>query len=270
MDEDPILVEKRDGYRVITLNRPAAGSTPSPSRCIRRSRPRSPRPRATKPAARCCSPARAAHSCSGQDLQRARAAVGRRSWCRAKGLKKYFNPLVLKLRALPFPVVVCGERHRGGCGPQRRARLRRRAGGDGPRPSRRCSRRSVSFPMRAARGSCRGWSARRGPRAWRCWPSRSPAEKAEQWGPDLEGRCRRHADGGSRKLCADFARGPTVAYGLIKRALDAAEEQRSGGQLDLEAQYAARGRQHRRTTKGAVRRVPGQAEAGVHGQALAR
>ena len=40
----------------------------------------------------------------------------------------------------------------------------------------------------------------------------------------------------AEKLCADFAQGPTVAFDLIKRALDAAENNDLATQLDLERQ----------------------------------
>src|SRR5262245_60900027 len=103
MDETPILVEKRDGYRVIMLNRPqrlnaftipmhqalaaAVAEAESDQTC---------RALLLTGAGRAF--------CSGQDLNE-RVLPSGEDVVPGEGLKKYFNPLVLKLRALPFPVV---------------------------------------------------------------------------------------------------------------------------------------------------------------------
>ena len=54
MDEQPILVERQPGYRVITLNRPQRLNAFTEADAPGVARLRSPRPRPTKPAARCC------------------------------------------------------------------------------------------------------------------------------------------------------------------------------------------------------------------------
>ena len=61
------------------------------------------------------------------------------------------------------------------------------------------------------------------------------AEKAEQWGLIWKVFDDAMLMVEAEKLCAEFAQGPTVAYDLIKRALDAAEENDLATQLDLEA-----------------------------------
>jgi hypothetical protein len=53
-------------------------------------------------------------------------------------------------------------------------------------------------------------------------------------GPDLEGRRRCGFDDEAEKLCVHFSTAPTSGLGLIKRALDAAEDNDLSAQLDLE------------------------------------
>ena len=61
-----------------------------------------------------------------------------------------------------------------------------------------------------------------------------PAEKAEQWG--LIWKAVDDADlmPEAEKLCVHFSTAPTMGLGLIKRALDAAEDNDLSAQLDLE------------------------------------
>jgi len=103
MDENPVLVEKRGGYRVITLNRPQrlnAFNEPMQRALV-----------AAVAAAETDENCRAllltgtgrAFS-SGQDLSERINAAGEVTVPGA-ALEQYYNPLVRKLRALPFPVV---------------------------------------------------------------------------------------------------------------------------------------------------------------------
>ena len=103
MDENPVLVEKREGYRVITLNRPQrlnAFNEPMQQALV-----------AAVAAAETDENCRAllltgtgrAFS-SGQDLSERINAAGEVTLPGA-ALEQYYNPLVRKLRALPFPVV---------------------------------------------------------------------------------------------------------------------------------------------------------------------
>src|SRR5690606_26541949 len=103
MDEAPILVDKRDGYRVVTLNRPhrlnafdeamhhalraaldEAGSDPSCRALLLTGAGRG--------------------FCAGQDLSTRAAAINKRPDLGAS-LENFYNPLVRRLRSLPFPVV---------------------------------------------------------------------------------------------------------------------------------------------------------------------
>ena len=103
MDENPVLVEKREGYRVITLNRPQrlnAFNEPMQQALV-----------AAVAEAETDETCRAllltgtgrAFS-SGQDLSERINAAGEVT-VPGEALEKYYNPLVRKLRALPFPVV---------------------------------------------------------------------------------------------------------------------------------------------------------------------
>ena len=103
LDESPILVEKRDGYRIVTLNRPARlNAFTIPMHQV---------------LAREIAGAEADKTCrallitgtgrafsTGQDLNERVTATGD-VVIPGEALEKYYNPLVLKLRALPFPVV---------------------------------------------------------------------------------------------------------------------------------------------------------------------
>src|ERR1700716_2748229 len=103
MDEMPILIERRDGYRVVTLNRPQRlNAFTEAMHCALRE---------ALSAAENDSACRALlltgagrGFCSGQDLGDRLSAAGETSVL-GGALEAYYNPLIRKLRALPFPVV---------------------------------------------------------------------------------------------------------------------------------------------------------------------
>ena len=231
MDENPVLVDRREGYRIITLNRPqrlnafngpmqqalleAVADTEQDQSC---------RALLITGAGRAFS--------SGQDLSE-RVTPSGEVIVPGEALQKYYNPLVLKLRALPFPVV---------------AAVNGTAAGVSCNIALACdivlAARSASFlqpfarlgiipdgggtwllPRLVGQARARGLALLAEP---------LPAEKAEQWGliwkvvddaalmPEAE------------KLCSHFATAPTYGLGLIKRAFDAAEDNELAAQLDLE------------------------------------
>jgi 2-(1,2-epoxy-1,2-dihydrophenyl)acetyl-CoA isomerase len=231
MDESPILVERRDGYRLITLNRPArlnAFTIPMHQVLAKEvadaERDASCRALLITGAGRAFS--------TGQDLNERIAADGS-VVIPGEALEKYYNPLVLKLRALPFPVVAAVN---GVCAG---ASCNIALGCDIVLAAR-----SASFLQPFARlgiipdaggtwllprlvGQARA-------RALALLAEPLSAERAEQWGLIWkvvdDDKLMDEAD----KLCAHFAQGPTYGYAQIKRAFDAAEDNNLATQLDLE------------------------------------
>ncbi len=232
MDEEPILVEKRDGYRVITLNRPRrlnAFTIPMHQALAAAFADAEKDPGCR---ALLLTGAGRAFS-SGQDLNE-RVLPSGEVVVPGEGLKKYFNPLILKLRALPFPVVCAVNGIAAGAGLNvalacdvvlaaksatftqvfAKIGLIPDAGG------------TWLLPRLVGQAKARGLALLAEPLT---------AEKAEQWGLIWKVFDDAMLMVEAEKLCAEFAQGPTVAYDLIKRALDAAEENDLATQLDLEA-----------------------------------
>src|SRR4051812_44966776 len=103
MDEAPILVDRRDGYRVLTLNRPARLNAFTEAMHVAL--------RDALAEAEADGDCRALlitgagrGFCAGQDLNDRLSQAGETPVL-GGALEAYYNPLVRKLRALPFPVV---------------------------------------------------------------------------------------------------------------------------------------------------------------------
>ena len=232
-DESPILVEKRDGYRIVTLNRPARlNAFTIPMHQV---------------LAREIAGAEADKTCrallitgtgrafsTGQDLNERVTAAGD-VVIPGEALEKYYNPLVLKLRALPFPVVcavngvaagascnialgcdiVIAARSASFLQPFARLGIIPDAGG------------TWLLPRLVGQARARGLALLAEPLS---------AEKAEQWGLIWKVVDDAVLMSEAEKLCTHFATAPTFGLGLIKRALDAAEDNGLATQLDLERQ----------------------------------
>jgi 2-(1,2-epoxy-1,2-dihydrophenyl)acetyl-CoA isomerase len=231
MDEQPVLVDLREGYRVLTLNRPQRLNAFTEALHVALA--------AALRDAEADSSCRALlltgagrGFCAGQDLTDRIAAPGETPQL-GGALEHHYNPLVRKLRALPFPVV---------------AAVNGVAAGAGANVALACdivlAARSASFVQAFARiglvpDSGGTWFLPRlvgaaRARALALLAEPVSAEQAAQWGliwkvfddaalmPEAE------------KLCAHFARAPTVGLALTKRALDAAETNDLSAQLDLE------------------------------------
>ena len=148
-------------------------------------------------------------------------------------LDAHYNPLVRKLRALPFPVIaaVNGVAAGAGCNIALACDIVLAA-------------RSASFIQSFARvglvpDSGGTWFLPRlvgvaRARGLALLAEPLPAEKAEQWG--LIWKCVDDAAlaGEAQKLCEHFATAPTQGLALIKRALDASATSTLDAQLDLE------------------------------------
>jgi 2-(1,2-epoxy-1,2-dihydrophenyl)acetyl-CoA isomerase len=231
MDEKPILIEKRDGYRVITLNRPQrlnAFNEPMQKALVDAvadaERDEHCRALLLTGNGRAFS--------SGQDLSERINAAGEIT-IPGESLEKYYNPLVRKIRALPFPVVcaVNGVAAGVSCNIalacdivlaarsatflQPFARLGIIPDGGG----------TWLLPRLVGQARARGLALLAEPLS---------ADKAEQWGLIWKVVDDAALMVEAERLCMHFATAPTFGLGVIKRALDAAEDNDLSAQLDLE------------------------------------
>jgi 2-(1,2-epoxy-1,2-dihydrophenyl)acetyl-CoA isomerase len=231
MDEIPVLVETRPGYRVLTLNRPqrlnaftvpmhealatAIAEAEADTNC---------RALLLTGAGRAF--------CTGQDLNERIAADGS-VVVPGEALEKYYNPLVLRLRALPFPVVAAVNGVAAGAGlnvalacdivlAARSATLTQVFARIGLIPD---AGGTWLLPRLVGQARARGLALLAEPLS---------AEKAEQWGLIWKAVDDEMLMSEAEKLCAHFATAPTQGLGLIKRALDASEDNDMATQLALE------------------------------------
>lgn len=231
MDETPILVEARAGYRVITLNRPHRLN--AFNEAMHKVLAAAVAEAEADPSCRALMLTGAGRGfCAGQDLSDRLVAPGETARVGA-ALDTYYNPLVRKLRALPFPVV---------------AAVNGVAAGAGANVALACdiviAARSATFIQAFAKlglvpdaggtwflprlvGQARA-------RALALLGEPVPAEQAERWGLIWKAVDDAALMGEAEKLCVHFANAPTFGLGLIKRALDASETNDLATQLDLE------------------------------------
>src|SRR5262245_11092450 len=231
MDETPILVERKAGYRVITLNRPQRlnAFTEAMHQALKRALDEA---EGDTDCRALLITGAGRGFCAGQDLNDRLSKTGETPVL-GGALETYYNPLVRKLRALPFPVV---------------AAVNGVAAGAGANIALACdivlAARSASFVQAFAKvgliPDCGGtWLLPRliGParaRALALTAEPLPADKAEAWGliwkalDDGELMAQAHA------LCARFIAAPTVALALIKRVLDESWSNDLDTQLELE------------------------------------
>ena len=231
MDESPILIERRDGYRIVTLHRPQRlnAFTVAMHQVLAEAIADAERDASCR--ALLITGAGRAFS-TGQDLNERVTASGD-VVVPGEALEKYYNPLVLKLRALPFPVIaavngiaagascnialgcdiVLAARSASFLQPFARLGLIPDAGG------------TWLLPRLVGQARARGLALLAEPLS---------AEKAEEWGLIWKVVDDAALMSEAEKLCAHFATQPTYGLGLIKRALDAAEDNDLPAQLDLE------------------------------------
>jgi 2-(1,2-epoxy-1,2-dihydrophenyl)acetyl-CoA isomerase len=231
MDETPILVERRAGYYMLTLNRPQRlNAFNEPMHQALAAAIAAAEGDPTCRALLLTGSGRA--FCTGQDLNDRLAKPGEQVVLGGT-LEQHYNPLIRKLRVLPFPVV---------------AAVNGAAAGAGCNIALACdivlAARSASFTQAFARiglvpDSGGTWHLPRlvgqaRARGLALLAEPLPAEKAEAWGLIWKAVDDDILMAEAEKLCAHFASAPTVGLGLIKRALDAAEDNDLSTQLDLE------------------------------------
>jgi 2-(1,2-epoxy-1,2-dihydrophenyl)acetyl-CoA isomerase len=231
MEEKPILVEQRSGYRVITLNRPQRlnAFTEAMHQALRAALAEA---EADESCRALLLTGAGRGFCAGQDLNDRLSKAGETPVL-GGALEAYYNPLVRTLRALPFPVV---------------AAVNGVAAGAGCNIALACdivlAGRAASFVQSFVKvglipDSGGSWILPRlvGParaRGLAMTAEPLPADKAEAWGLIWKAVDDGELLAEAEKLCAQFATAPTVGLALTKRALDAAWENDLDAQLDLE------------------------------------
>lgn len=231
MIAQPILVEKRAGYRVITLNRPERlnAFNEAMHEALRAALAEA----QTDGTCRALLIAGSGRAfCTGQDLHDRLAKPGEKI-VTGNTLETHYNPLIRTLRGLPFPVVaaVNGVAAGAGCNIALACDIVLAA-------------RSAQFIQSFARvgliPDCGGtWTLPRlvgeaRARGLALLAEPLSAEKAEAWG--LIWKCVDDAAlaGEAQKFCEHFATAPTYGLALTKRALNAAAGNTLDAQLDLE------------------------------------
>jgi 2-(1,2-epoxy-1,2-dihydrophenyl)acetyl-CoA isomerase len=231
MDEAPILAEQRNGYRVITLNRPQRLNACNEAMlgALRDALSEA----ENDAACRALLLTGAGRGfCAGQDLGDELSKAGETS-ALSGVLEAYYNPLVRKLRALPFPIV---------------AAVNGIAAGAGANIALACdvvlAARSASFVQAFVKvglvpDSGGTWFLPRlvGPARARglvLTGEPLPAEKAEAWGLIWKAVDDGALMAEAHRLCAEFATAATIGLALSKRALDESWNNDLESQLELE------------------------------------
>lgn len=231
MDETPILVDKRAGYYAVTLNRPQRlnSFTEAMHRALMAALAKA----EADPNCRALLLTGAGRGfCAGQDLGD-RLASGDMKPDLGATIGAFYNPLVQKLRALPFPVV---------------AAVNGVAAGAGANIALACdivlAGKSAKFVQAFAKiglvpDSGGTWFLPRlvgaaRARALSLLAEPLPAETAAEWGLIWKAVDDDKLLAEAEKMCAQFATGPTFGLAQIKRALDASETNDLGAQLELE------------------------------------
>ena len=199
MDETPILVDKREAF-ASSRSIARRGSMRSPRTCIARCNAALDEAEADSACRALLMTGAGRGFCAGQDLNDRLAKPGEKIVLGGT-LEHFYNPLVRKLRALPFPVVAAVNGVAAGAGANIALACdiviaAKSATFVQPFQDRPCARFRRHLVFAAA--------GRAGPRArrLRCWPSRCRPRRRRAMGPDLESGRRRRIAGGS----GNFAR----------------------------------------------------------------
>ncbi len=232
MDDKPVLVDLREGYRVVTLNRPERLNACTEAMHVALAAALEDAERDASCRALLLTGAGRGF-CAGQDLTD-RLGAGEAP-ALGHALENFYNPLVRKLRALPFPVV---------------AAVNGVAAGAGANVALACdivlAARSASFVQAFARigliPDCGGtWFLPRligtaRARALAMLAEPLPAETAAEWGLIWRMVEDERLMDEAQALAARLATQASTALALTKRALDAAGNNTLDHQLDLEGE----------------------------------
>ncbi len=231
MDEDPILVERREGWRVLTLNRP--------DRLNSFNEAMHERLMAALLEAEADEGCRALlltgagrGFCAGQDLSNRVFEPGVTPDL-TKTIERWYNPLVRKLRSFPMPIVCAVNGVAAGAGANialacdivlaaRSAKFIQAFAKIGLLPD---SGGTWFLPRLVGLARARGLALLAEP---------LPAEKAEAWGLIWKAVDDESLMIEAEKLAAHLATQPTIGLALTKQALDASWGNTLDRQLDLE------------------------------------
>ena len=231
MDENPVLVEKREGYRVLTLNRP--------DRLNSFNEATHERLMAALVEAEADETCRALlltgagrGFCAGQDLSNRVFEPGVVPDL-TRTIERWYNPLVRNLRALPMPIVCAVNGVAAGAGANialscdivlaaRSAKFIQAFAKIGLLPD---SGGTWFLPRLVGAARARGLALLAEP---------LPADKAEEWGLIWKAVDDESLMIEAVKLVEHLATQPTIGLALTKRALDAASTNTLDQQLDLE------------------------------------
>lgn len=236
MSEHPVLVEEREGYRVVTLNRPDRLNAFNEEQ--HRHLMAALEGAEADPSCRALLLTGAGRGfCAGQDLSNRLAEPGRTPDLHST-IERFYNPLVRKLRALPMPVICAVNGTAAGAGANialacdivvaaRSAKFIQAFAKIGLVPD---SGGTWFLPRLVGPARARGLALLAEPLS---------AEQAEAWG--LIWKVFDDADlmNEAKALAARLATQPTVGLALTKRALDAGETNTLDEQLDLERDLQA-------------------------------
>src|SRR5690348_16370285 len=230
-NQPPVLVERRAGYRVITLNRPERLNAFNElmHAALRAALDEA---EADRDCGALLITGAGRAFCSGQDLSDRLPGSGPPRDLGAS-LDTLYNPLVRRLRALPFPVVAAVNGTAAGAGASlalhcdivlaaRSARFVQAFAKIGVVPD---AGGPWLLPRLVGAARARGLALTAEPLA---------AETAAAWGLIWKAVDDDRLIADAEALCAQFVAGPRLGLSLIKRALDAAEGNDLDAQLDLE------------------------------------
>jgi 2-(1,2-epoxy-1,2-dihydrophenyl)acetyl-CoA isomerase len=230
-DQPCILVDRRDGFRVVTLNRPQRlnAFTEEMHLALRAALEEA---QADPGCGALLLTGAGRAFCAGQDLSDRLPGSGPPRDLGAS-LDTFYNPLVRQLRALPFPVVAAVNGTAAGAGASialhcdivlaaRSAKFVQAFAKLGVVPD---AGGSWLLPRLVGAARARGLALLAEPLS---------AETAADWGMIWKAVDDDRLMADAEALCGQLAKGPTVGLGLIKRALDAAEHNDLDRQLDLE------------------------------------
>ena len=228
---DEVLVETRPGYRVLTLNRPdRLNAFNEAQHAALRQAVEAAEADASCRALLLTGAGRA--FCTGQDLSDRLAKPGEQVVLGGT-LEQHYNPLIRKLKALPFPVVAAVNGVAAGAGANialacdivlaaQSATFIQSFAKVGLIPD---SGGTWHLPRLVGMARARGLALLAEP---------LPARKAEDWGMIWKAVDDATLMDEAHKLCAHFASAPTYGLSLIKRALNASADNTLDQQLDLE------------------------------------